>query len=76
MTLFLVLALVVTFAGGRLTIVWYILALATAMNAVADLLFSYTTAVGLYYGGTPLDVLYVYAYILFALALHEHTRIL
>lgn len=73
-TLFLSLTLIVAFKGGELMRVWYFLTL--GLNVAADILFSYTTALGLYYAGNPLDVLFDYGYVLFALGLYEHTRIL
>ncbi len=60
---------VLLFRGGRLAHGWYWLAAGAILFSFADILFSYLTANGAYYGGHPLELLYDYGYICFGLGL-------
>ncbi|MEM2896046.1 MAG: hypothetical protein QW265_04275 [Candidatus Bathyarchaeia archaeon] len=75
-TIFALVTAIITFIGGKIERVWYLLTLSVIMTAIADILFSYTTAIGAYYDGHPLELLYDYDYLLFSLAMYEHRRIL
>jgi len=57
------------FRGGKLSQGWYWLALGAILFGFADILFSYLTAIGTYYSGHPLDVLYACGYICYGLSL-------
>ncbi len=61
-------------AGGSIGPAWTFLNLAVLLNVVADMLFSYMTAVGSYYVGSFPDLLYMFGYISFALAFYLHRR--
>ena len=60
---------ILLFRGGRLAHGWYWLAAGAILFSFADILFSYLTANGAYYGGHPLELLYDYGYICFGLGL-------
>jgi len=62
------------FFKGALGRSWLLICLALAFDAVADLLFSYTTLQGTYYNGHPLELFYHWGYILYALAFYVHTK--
>jgi len=64
------------FRGGKIARAWYWMALGATLTALADILFSYTTSVNIYYDGHPLEVMYAYGYIAFGLALYERMKIL
>jgi len=51
---------------------WHFINVAIIFNVVADMAFSYTTMEGTYYNGHPLDLLFHWAYLLFALAFYVH----
>jgi len=62
------------FFKGRVGLSWLLICLALICDAVADLLFSYTTLQGTYYNGHPLELFYHWGYILYALAFYVHTK--
>ena len=62
------------FFKGTLRRSWLLICLALAFDAVADLLFSYTTLQGTYYNGHPLELFYHWGYILYTLAFYVHTK--
>ena len=62
------------FFKGTIGRSWLLICLALAFDAVADLLFSYTTLQGTYYNGHPLELFYHWGYILYALAFYVHTK--
>jgi hypothetical protein len=59
---------------GRIGAAWHFINAAILINVIADMAFSYTTLDGTYYNGHPLELLYHFGYILFALAFYAHTR--
>ncbi|MBS7623721.1 hypothetical protein KEJ39_08670 [Candidatus Bathyarchaeota archaeon] len=65
---------ILAFAGGKIGRTWYCLAIGAAFMAIADIMFSYTAALGVYYEGHPLELFYHYAYVMFALATYEHSK--
>jgi hypothetical protein len=78
--LFAALMLLMLTKGGRISIVWYFIAVASMLNAVGDILFSYAIAaelfgVGFLFSGL-IGLLYIYAYILFGLGIYEHNAML
>jgi hypothetical protein len=74
--LFLSFMLIFMFREGTVRRAWYLIASTLMMNVTADSLFGYATVRGFYRAGNPLEMFYDFAYILFALGLYEHTRIL
>jgi len=62
------------FAGGSMSKWWYLLAGAIILDIVADELFLYQVANVTYYNGGIDDLLYVWAYLLFALSFYLHNR--
>ncbi len=62
------------FAGGSIGRSWVLLNLAIILNVVADMVYSYLTAVELYFTGSFPDLLYMFGYISFALAFYLHRR--
>ena len=64
------------FFPGRISRFWVWLNLGFILIVIADLLFSYSTALGFYYEGHPIDLLYYFGDLFILLSLYEHTRIL
>lgn len=62
------------FLKGKIWKSWIMLCLAFICYAIADVLFSYTTIIGAYYYGNPLELLFHMGYMLLALAFYEHRR--
>ncbi len=61
-------------AGGKIAPAWIFLNVAVLLNVVADMLFSYMTAIESYYVGSFPDLLYMFGYLSFALAFYLHRR--
>jgi hypothetical protein len=64
----------IIFWKGKLRKSWLLINAAILMNVCADILFSYTTAQGMYYCGHMLDVLFDLAYLFFLMAFYVHTK--
>jgi len=62
------------FLAGRIGLAWFFLALSLLMDVAADMLFSYVDALGLYYEGHPVELFYLWAYLLFILGLRIHLK--
>jgi len=62
------------FSKGSLGKSWLLINAGISLDVVADILFSYTTAQGIYYNGHPLELLYHCGYILFTLAFYAHKK--
>jgi len=59
---------------GRVGKAWFFINFAILSNVVADEAFSYTTMEGTYYNGHPLELLFHFGYLLFALAFYVHSK--
>jgi len=62
------------FTGGKIAVAWALISIATFMDVVGDMLFSLTTLQGTYYNGHPLELLFHFSYILYALAFYAHRK--
>lgn len=62
------------FYGGTVAKSWLLLIGAILLNVAADFLFTYLSATGTYYDGSFDDVLFLWGYILFALAFYVHKK--
>jgi len=62
---------VLAFWGGSVGRGWYWLTSGTVLFAIGDVLFSYLTVSGTYYGGHPMELLYYYGYTSFALCVYS-----
>jgi hypothetical protein len=62
------------FIGGSMGKWWSVLAGAIILDIVGDELFLYQVANGTYYNGNIDDLIYVWAYLLFALAYYMHRK--
>lgn len=59
---------------GRIGVAWHFMNAAILLNVIADMAFSYTTLNNTYYDGHPLELLYHFGYMLFALAFYVHQK--
>ncbi|MCS7124967.1 MAG: hypothetical protein NZ932_06120 [Candidatus Bathyarchaeota archaeon] len=64
----------IVFWKGKLGKPWLFINAAIAMNMGAGILFSYTTAYGIYYCGHMLELLYHFSYLSLILAFYLHTK--
>lgn len=64
------------FLPGRISRLWVWLNLGLVSYVIADILFSYSSALGTYYDGHPLELLYFLGDAAILLGLYEHTRAL
>lgn len=64
------------FLPGRISRLWVWLNLGFISTVIADVLFSYSSALGTYYDGHPLELLYFLGDAAILLGLYEHTRAL
>jgi len=62
------------FLRGKIGIAWSLISAAVLMDVLADMLFTYTTLRGTYYSGHPLELLFHFGYILYALAFYTHLK--
>ena len=68
------LAGVFVFLKGRLSVVWMLISATFLMDSMADILFSYIDFTGMYYEGHPVELPFLWAYLLFILALWIHLK--
>ena len=64
------------FLPGRISRFWVWLNLGFISTVIADIIFSYSSALGTYYDGHPLELLYFLGDSAILLGLYEHTRAL
>ena len=64
----------ITKLKGRIGVAWHFMNAAILLNVIADMAFSYTTLNNTYYDGHPLELLYHFGYMLFALAFYVHQK--
>jgi len=62
------------FARGKIARAWALISGAVFMDVVADMLFTYTTLQNTYHNGHPLELLFHFGYILYALAFYAHRK--
>lgn len=62
------------FLKGKLGKSWLLINAGILSNVCADILFSFTTAQGVYYSGHLLELLYHFGYLFFLLAFYVHTK--
>jgi len=72
--LFVAILGLIVFFKGSLGKSWLLINAGIVSIAVADILFSYTTAQEIYYNGHPLELFFHWGYILFLLAFHIHVK--
>lgn len=63
------------FFKGEVNFLWSLICLATILNVVADTGFLMMSADDSYYTGHPIDILYLWAYVLFSFGVYSHIKI-
>ena len=63
------------FFKGEVNFLWSLMCIAIMLNVIADTGFLMLTMDDSYYTGHPIDLLYLWAYILFAFGVYSHIRI-
>jgi len=66
---------VTLFFKGEVNFLWSLICLAMVLNVIADAGFLMLSMADSYYTGHPIDLLYLWAYLLFAFGVHSHIRI-
>ena len=63
------------FFKGEVNFLWSLICIAMVLNVIADTGFLILSMDNSYYTGHPIDLLYLWAYILFAFGVYSHIRI-
>ena len=66
---------VILFFRGEVNFLWSLMCIAIILNVVADTGFLITSMNGSYYTGHPIDMLFLWAYILFSFGVYSHIQI-
>ena len=66
---------VILFFRGEVNFLWSLICVAIVLNVVADTGFLITSMDGSYYMGHPIDMLFLWAYILFSFGVYSHIQI-
>ena len=62
------------FFRGKIAVAWSLISAALLMDVAAYMLFTYTTLQGTYYSWHPLELMFHFGYILYALAFYVHRK--
>ena len=63
------------FFRGEVNFLWTLLLLGIIFEVIGDTGFQYFTLNNLYYTGHPIDILFIWSYIMFSFGIHNHIRI-
>ena len=63
------------FFRGEVNFLWTLLLIGILFEVIADTGFQYFTLNGSYYTGHPIDILFIWSYILFSFGVYSHTQI-
>lgn len=63
------------FFKGDVSLLWSLMFFAILLNIVADSGFFYLAVDKSYYSGNPIDILYLWAYVLFSFGLYSHIKV-
>jgi hypothetical protein len=66
---------VILFFRGEVNFLWSLVCVAIVLNVIADTGFLITSMNGSYYMGHPIDMLFLWAYILFSFGVYSHIKI-
>jgi hypothetical protein len=63
------------FFKGDVSLLWSLMFFAILLNIIADSGFFYLDVDKSYYSGSPIDILYLWAYVLFSFGLYSHIKV-
>ncbi len=66
---------VTLFFRGKVNFLWSLLLIGMIFEVVADTAFQYFSLDGSYYTGHPVDILFLWSYLLFSFGLYDHIKI-
>ena len=66
---------VTLFFRGKVNFLWSLLLIAMLFEVVADMAFQYFSLDNSYYTGHPVDILFLWSYILFAFGMYDHIEV-
>jgi hypothetical protein len=65
----------VLFFRGEVNFLWFLMCIAMTLNVIGDAWFLFSSMNESYYAGHPIDLLYVWAYVLFSFGVYSHIKI-
>jgi len=66
---------VAIFLRGKVNFLWSLLLLGIILNVIADTVYLVSISEDSYYPGHPVDILYLWAYALFAFGIYNHIKL-
>jgi len=66
---------VTLFLGGKVNFLWTLMLIGVLLNVVADTGFQYFSLDDSYYSGHPVDIFFMWAYIIFAFGAYDYVKI-
>lgn len=66
---------VMLFLGGRVSFLWSLVLIGILLEVVADTGFQYISLDGSYYTGHPVDILFLWSYIVFSFGVYDHIKV-
>ena len=66
---------VMLFFGGKVNFLWSLMLIGIIVEVVADTGFQYFSLDNSYYTGHPIDILFLWSYILFSFGVYDHIKI-
>ena len=66
---------VTLFFGGKVNFLWALMCIAVILEIIADTGFMLATMDGSYYEGHPVDILYIWYYVIFSFGVYHHITI-
>lgn len=66
---------VALFMGGKVNFLWTLMVVAVLLNVGADTAFQYFSLDNSYYTGHPVDIIYLWAYIVFSFGVYDYIKI-
>ena len=65
----------ILFFKGDVSLLWSLMFIAILLNVVADSGFLYLNVDKSYYSGNPIDILYLWSYVLFSFGIYSHIKV-
>lgn len=63
------------FFGGKVNFLWSLMLIGIIVEVVADTVFQYFSLDNSYYTGHPVDILFLWSYILFSFGVYDHIKV-
>jgi len=63
------------FFGGKINFLWSLMSIGIIVEVIADTAFQYFSLDNSYYTGHPVDILFLWSYILFSFGVYDHIKV-